>query len=93
MGGFIHGGNKGSSIIHYFMKFVNVTIVNQRISFGENSQMTIEFDNVKDFISLIDSIIEELDYRRCEVTIEPQDFLFKEEEIDELEDEDIIVIQ
>jgi hypothetical protein len=75
------------------MRYVYVTIVNSKSNLGENSQSSIPFENIDQLISTIDSIIDELCYHRCEVTVEPEDFLFEDEEIDELEDDGIVVMQ
>jgi hypothetical protein len=75
------------------MRYVFVTIVDSKSNHGENCQRLIPFDNINQLISTIDSIIDELGYRRCEVTVEPEDFLFEDEEIEELEDDDIFVRQ
>ncbi len=75
------------------MRYVNVTVVNSKSNYGENSQMTFPFEHVNHLISTIDSIIDELGYRCCEVTVEPDDFLFEDEEVEELEEDGVLVMQ
>jgi hypothetical protein len=78
---------------YFKLRYVHVSIVNSKSNYGETSLITIVFEDVVRFISKIDSINKVLGYESSEISVEPDDFLFKDEEIEELQDNKIFVMQ
>ena len=78
---------------YFQMRYVHVSIVNSKSNYGETSLITIVFDDVSRFISKIDSINNAVGYQSFEISVEPDDFLFEDAEIEQLMDNNIFVMQ
>jgi hypothetical protein len=72
-------------------KEVEVIIINSKSNYGENCSITLEFENVNKLISIINSIIVEVKYRKSEVEITPSNFNFDIDEIEKLEEEGFVI--
>jgi|GEM_PF-6335074 hypothetical protein len=74
------------------MRYVHVSIVNSKSNYGETSLITIIFEDVSRFISKIDSINNAVGYQSFEISVEPDNFLFEDAEIEELMGNNIFVM-